>query len=396
MRKEKLFIYSRVFVLFFLAVFLSYTFASLTTASLEGDSVAYHIPIAKSVLTGYIFSPQFYLGFYPSNAEIFLAVLLFFHIPLNAFNVIGILLLFFVLKSLGERFGLEKAYAVIFAITVCLLPTMLRWFAAQVIDIWLLVFYCLGLVFLQKPEKNARYFLLLGLAIGLLIGVKYSGPLLAFGLIFVYGPELRSSITPKRFFLLCVPIFILGFSWYIRNILLVHNPIYPQALFSLPGMKGWNIFAYHEWQIIAKYPGKTLNAFVSEYLGWFFAPVVSLASFILFRKVAGKDKDNFYRLCFLSIWNFCLFLFLPTSPEYNIIVSSIRYSYPAFILAILAVFLIAKVKKHEEVVIIVSFSGLFFLPSLSYHPKLLFIYLILVSGVWFIKKGFSKKAVMKE
>lgn len=387
MNKPTSYTYATIFGIFFLSVILNYGFASLISSPHEGDSLAYHIPIAQSVLTGSILHPTFYLGYYPSTAEVILSLFLLLHIPLNLFNIFCLILLFFSLKKLAERVGLDTYMAVIFSVSVCLLPTMLRWSASQVIDIWLLLFYIVCVTLLENPDKRYRYFFFLGCAAGLLIGAKFSGPLFALGLCFIYYKKFVELFSFKRLLFFLIPFVIIGLSWYLRNTLIMHNPIYPQRLFSLPGFGSWNIFAFHEWQIIIQYPLKIVNALIAEYFFWFLSPLAALSILIFQRNTLGKFAGSYTRLLLLGIYNLFIFLFLPTTPEYNIIVSSLRYSYPAFVPFILCSYLAARALKQELTIILLSFSGLLFLPGSGYRPKLLFIFILLLFVFRYGKKS---------
>lgn len=84
-----------VAIILFVYVLLTYALQGIATQPSEGDSLAYHIPIARTVLNGQFFHPTDVLGFYLSNVEVLLAFFILLHIPLNLFNVVAVLLLFF-------------------------------------------------------------------------------------------------------------------------------------------------------------------------------------------------------------------------------------------------------------------------------------------------------------
>ena len=89
---EALTSYGKIAVLLFIYFLLSFSYSGITSKPSEGDSLAYHIPIAKSVLDASVFSPSregYALGFYPGSAEVILAGFMFLNLPLNLYNVLG-------------------------------------------------------------------------------------------------------------------------------------------------------------------------------------------------------------------------------------------------------------------------------------------------------------------
>jgi len=370
-------VFTRIAVIFFACLLILYFYQAVNSFPSEGDSLVYHIPIAQSILDGNVFNPSFGLGFYPSNAEAILSLLIKLNLPLNLFNFFALILLFFASKKLGLTFGLRKNLSIIFSTGICSLPSILRWLPTQVIDIWLAVFFITCLIFLEKPENKNGYFVKLGLTFGLLTGVKYSGLLFAAVLFPPYFKKIKKYLNCQRLLLFLFPLFLFGFSWYIRNYILTGNPFYPQSILFFKGLPGWNILKNQQWEVILRFPEKTINALVSEFLFW----PISLPLVIIFvlDSILKKQKKNLtdvYRPALLGLISFFIFLFLPASFEYNIIVSNYRYSYPSFILLILSLFLLAQKFKKEREISIITLLSLMFLPPLDYHPKLIFFILV--------------------
>ena len=151
----------RVFLLIFLFIILQGFYAGVTTSPKELDSVIYHIPIAKSYLTGDIFSsPKSSIlhRFFPGASEGILALFLLANIPLNLYNVLGVICLFFACYFLGKKTGLSKDSSLIFAVSFCSLTAVIRWMNVQIVDIWMVVFYAGALALLVKPEKTPATF----------------------------------------------------------------------------------------------------------------------------------------------------------------------------------------------------------------------------------------------
>ncbi len=362
-----------IFIIFFLYHIFRASFIGFTTIPIEGDSLAYHIPIAQEMWQGGLLHPKDILHFYPSIGEAILSLFNFLGFPLNLFNVIATILLFYALRILGKQSGLKNGTATIFAVSICLLHITLRWINTQVIDVWLAVFFTWSLILLQKPIKTFPQYLLLGASLGLLIGTKNSGPMFALILIFTYRENFMRNITSKNILNFIVPISLFGMFWYVRNFFLVGNPLYPQSILGLQGAPNWDILKWHVGEIALRYPGKMLDAIISEYMVWAIAFVVPL---ILWKKIWENDVHK--KLFVVGYANLLFFLFLPTSPEYSIIVSSFRYAYPVIIPLILITLLYLQRMKKEKIIVLISLANILFLPGYEYKPKLLFIFLTCV------------------
>jgi len=361
----------KFFFIFFIYHLFRAFFIGVTTPPLEGDSLAYHIPIAQEMWNGGLFHPKDILHFYPSVGEAILSIFYLFHIPANIFNVVGTILLFLAARILGKQSGLKNELPTIFAVAVCLLPITLRWINTQVIDVWLAIFFVWSLVLLQKPKKSAKYYLLLGTSLGLLIGTKNSGPVFAALLLVVYWENIKGYLQPKNVFNFAIPVSILGIFWYVRNVFLVGNPLYPQAILGLKGAPNWDILMWCVGEIAIWYPDKIFNALISEYMVWSIAVILPL---LFIRRI--HDSGDVKKLLLVGYANLAFFFFLPTSPEYSIIVSSFRYAYPMIIPLMLVTFFILQRIKKEKIIMLLSLANILFLPGYEYQPKLLFIFII--------------------
>src|SRR5258706_12306525 len=114
MRIEAVKVLAKVSLIILLYVIVYYFLAGLVSKPFEGDSLQYHIPTAKAILEGKVFSypkPNLYGSYYPAAAETILSFFILLHIPLNLFNVLAIVLLFFTCLSLGLAYGLKKVTA---------------------------------------------------------------------------------------------------------------------------------------------------------------------------------------------------------------------------------------------------------------------------------------------
>ncbi|MDO8269392.1 MAG: hypothetical protein Q7T54_01830 [Candidatus Levybacteria bacterium] len=384
-------ILSKICLLFFLFIFINYFYVGLTTHPSEGDSLNYHIPIAKAYLDGAIFTPEKiqgvpFLKYSPGASEGILAIFYLLHIPPNLYNVVGVVLLFSACIYLGKKYGLNPETSIIFASSVSMINGIVRWLDTQIIDIYLAAFFVITLALLKKPEKTIKYFLFLGMATGMLVGSKYSGILFGGVLFLVFGRKVLSVLSFQKFLAFIIPLMFIGGFWYIRNYIVTGNPMYPQGFLFFEDY-GFDILEYQVWRVItgsiSGFLG-TVNALISEYMVWILSiPIVIL---FLLKSRGGKVFDLMLPLVITGIFSLFIYSMLPSDNIDHIMVSVIRYSYPAFIPFILSVFLIAKKYKKEEVLGIIAIANMFFIGfPIFYYPKLLFFYIPLALFAYFKK-----------
>jgi hypothetical protein len=383
---------SKLFVALFSFVLLYFAYLGFTTTPVqlgEVDSLTYHIPVAESISRGNFVDLSHIkqgLGYYPAVGEIVLSLFIKLNIPLNLFNVLGLVLLFFGCRHAARVFGLSKITSLVFATTFSLLPTVLRLVLTQTIDIWLAVFFLWSLSLLQKPRQSVSYFLKIGFSLGLLVGVKYSGILLTLALLVVYSRKLFSVLTTRRIIVFSIPFFILGLSWYVRNWIVAGNPIYPVAFLNLQADPNFHATDWTSIKVLFEPGGFWLmtQALVSEYLFWSLAPL--LAILISFYSKIKKRKEllkNLMPLVVLAVINFIIFLPQPSLFNAQIVVSNMRFVYPAMIPLMLFMFLVAKrLRILKEIAIIALLSSISVLPQLEYMPKLVIVWLIVIATIF--------------
>lgn len=350
-----------------------------------GDSWDYHIPIAKTILDGRFLHPEhFRLGqwYYPGSSEVINALFILFHIPLTVSNIFATIVFFLCLWKLGTVFRLSYYYALLFALTFCTLNVTLRWLNAVSIDVWVGVFFTLALILLEHPRKSFLYFIKLGIVLGMLIGSKYTGVLFALVLGVFYLKKILSVVNPIRFLLFFIPFSFFGLFWYIRNYFWVSNPFYP---LSVLGFKGTNLFSDTIWSVGIHYPRQVIDAGVAEYKVWIFLLPMAFG-FLIHHYLIKRhgNLDSVSKLFLLGLINFFIFLTFPTSSQSWIMVSSFRYSFPAFIPLFLGFFLLAQNLKKEEWVGYLSIGSMIMVTSLNYYPKLMLFYMPLAFILFFL------------
>ena len=381
-------ILSKICFLFFLFIVVNYLFIGVTTQPSEGDSIGYHIPIAKAYLNGTIFNPEKiagtpFLTYSPGASEGILSIFYILHVPANLFNVVGVISLFLACLYLGIRYKLGFELSLIFASSIATINGVVRWLDTQIIDIYLATFFVLSLALLQKPEKKISYFLKLGLSMGMLMGSKYSGLLFVMVLLIVYGKRLYEYLSERRVIAFAIPFTILGLFWYLRNLVIADNPLYPQGFLFFKD-HGFKILSLQVWKVMnGSLYGLTgtINAFISEYMVWSLSlPVVLYFIY--------KRTRILFPFILVGLLNVVIYLNLPSDNKDYIMVSVMRYSYPAFIPFILGVFLLAQRYAKEEAIGVLAIVNMFFVGfPMLYNPKLIFVMVPLALAVFWTDKN---------
>lgn len=361
--------------------FTFYIYWGLITPLQPGDSFDYHIPISKSILDGSFLNPDFeqVKQYFPGSSEAINSIFIALNIPLTLSNIFAILILTIYCYKLGTTFRLNRYFALLFALTIFTSNAVIRWMNAVSVDIWIAVYFIALIILLEKPKKTLLYFLKLGFFTGMLIGSKYNAIYYILILFAVYIQNLYLSVNWKRFIIFLIPVTIFGLFWYIRNYIATQNPFYPISMLGFPGIQNFGGYLSADnafWQMILIYPFDIFNAAFGEFKLWIFSIFIVASEFI---KQIIKNKDIHYdqniRIFAIGIVTFILFLTYPTEKHTWIMVSSFRYSFPAFITLILGVFIIASKYKKEKIVCIISLGSMLNVISMAYFPKLLLIYL---------------------
>ena len=281
--------------LFLVFYFVIYAFRFAPLDINELDSLGQHIPLAESILNGRLFNPAELhsgLGYYLPVGEIILAAFIKVGFPLGLYNVVSLIILFYLCYKLALRIGLESKLSFFFAFSISYLNSIIRLIPTQKNDIWLNAFFVFLLYLLLKPRKGIKYILLLGVSTGLLIGVKYSGILFAVILFTFYFKVIRKYLSPAGLTVFFVPVFLLGLIWYLRNYILTGNPIYPVNILGFRGHPNFVVPQGYENFLDIYSIKMTLDAWVSEYLLWSLLPVYFLYSYFKkgksFFKGSGK------------------------------------------------------------------------------------------------------------
>lgn len=382
----------------FLYFLLYYAYRALTTTPEiinDVDSLRYHIPIAEGISKGKLFPPVHVAsgrgtGYYPAVGEAILSLFILTGIPLGLYNVLSLILLATVGYLLARRVNLSPATAIIYSASISTLNSVLRLVHNQTIDIWLAVFY-LSIVYILLAFKRESNYLKLGVASGLLIGVKYPGLIYLTPLLLVFYKPLLSKINLKNILYFLVPVAVLGLFWFIRNYGLTGNPVYPGNLFGFKGNPDFMPYYWIPFQTIFVTPGGIfiiLQALISEYLAWSMLLFITTVYLIFFIKRKYID-DKTTKLAKLGLINFAIFTILPSRP--GAAVSDVRYLFPSFMLLILVAFIYAKkFRLVSYLSTLALLQSVAVLAQIAFRPKLIFAWLVFLA-VYLFKVDYRNK-----
>lgn len=370
-------IFSAVICGFSLLLFLiQQTYLGLKTAPSEVDSLIYHLPIAVHIKEhGFLSVPSISQGWgwYPAVGETILSVFLLMGGNfVNLYNVLGIIVLALVSFFLGRKNRLSPPFSIVYAVSVSLLNPAMRLVNNQTVDIWFQAFTLASILSLQFLRNTLKHSLVTGLALGLVMGTKYSGFFAAIFLIGLFFHRIK-KLSPFNLVVFLAPILLVGGFWYIRNLLLVGNPFYPANInlmdLNLKGHPGNIIADWIPLKTLIYVPGGIalfLKAVISEYSVW----LVFLLFFflqMLMERHLSKIDGKLFRIIAAGIILSSMFLFTPSWPKN--IVSDLRYTLPGVSLLILAFF----IHFQENLRILPLYAALisivFNFPLLTHHPK---------------------------
>jgi hypothetical protein len=257
-----------VFILFlvsiFWIIFLGYLFPSYTW-----DALWYHLPIAGYIMqSGAIqevpnssFIDQF-INIFPKNIELFfLWNIIFLHSDVITdlsqllFTVVSV----FSIYGIAVRLKVNKRHAIYSSLLFFFTPIIILQSSTNYVDVAVSALFLMAVNFLMSRDFNTddgmiylrkRKLLtaMAGLATGLLLGSKGSGPLFVgiLSVVFIiqefiwrfksFGQEkitaIKIAIQGLKFYLnfFLVPLILMGGYWYIKNWIRYGNPVHPMEI----------------------------------------------------------------------------------------------------------------------------------------------------------------------
>lgn len=397
--KNILTIVAGIFLVIFAYLLVTNLFLAFQLPPSGGDSYWYHVPIAKNILSGNIFFQKGIIEieqWYPGASECFTAILILLHLPVNLLNVVGIFIFSLVLYKLGKKYVKGTALSIIYSLSVVISYGVFRLVLSQNIDIWMVMYFLALVMLFEDPKSTNKYWLLTGFFSGMLVGSKYAGPFYFIALLIVYGKILLQKLNPNRFLIFLIPFSLFGLFWYIRNLILTGSPVYPQSILFFKGLAGWHSYlTIPLWGAILHTPNLMLNAFVSELMLWpgLFLLIPLFFIYLKIRKQKYALMPQFKRIVLVAVLILIIYIFLPYDKLYLGMILSVRYIYNVFALLALAVFMIARYFKKEEVLAVALLSSALIIFHQPYQPKLVYLYVpivVIIFAVFFYRKQILK------
>jgi len=240
------------------AIFLGYLFPSYAW-----DAIWYHLPMAGYIIqSGAIQeNPVFsmitqFMNIFPKNAELlFIWNIIFLRSDVIAdlgqllFVIIGI----FAVYGIAVKINISGRNAIYSALLFFFAPITILQVTTNYIDVTVSALFLAAINFLLHSNPSSRQsrvpsslpVLLAGLATGILLGAKGSGPLFVIVLsAFFWAQEMvkgRPVLGIKPYLLyFAVPAILIGGYWYIKNWILYGSPVYPMevSVFNVTIFKG--------------------------------------------------------------------------------------------------------------------------------------------------------------
>lgn len=321
-----------------------------------GDAINYHFPFIKNfILTRHINYPlggvtQWGLGYLPAMAEIIFAsfVLLTGAVQLTAPLILfqaSILVAFLALfYDVTEIFIKRKSLRLLVPLLLLTMPEI--WFVILFVgmtDLLLCPFLVSGLFVFYKwtIEKENTYLYLAAFFLGVALAMKYMTLLILGPCFLIYLVQLLTKKNNKLFiptlYSIGIILFISSY-WYVKNALIVHNPIYP--IFSSAGLNEQiareNLLP-QIWWVNLLYP-------VLVYAPFLFSPLASrlsivefvavifaiIGSLIIFLRSKRQETISLHLVAFALFYSW-----LAATVQ-----GSIRYNLPALLLFLVAIAII--------------------------------------------------------
>ena len=205
--------------------------------------------------------------------------------------------------GLTQHYNTTKGWSLVCALTILLVPTQIEFGTSAYVQVWLSLI-AMGAVF-SLLWKDVRW---LGLCVGLAISAKYSGLFLALLCLI-----LSLSAGKKKVIHFLSITILVGAPFYLRNIYLKGNPLFPLA-YDIFGGSGWDTQrAYIYAETLKNYGmGESLLDYILliprifftqdmvHYFQGSLGPVIGFLFFLSWRK---RDSSFLFMIGFLGLWS---------------------------------------------------------------------------------------------
>ncbi len=351
------------------------TYNAIVLPIWEYDSVSYHLQIINHFLqTGSINSVPYTVyagsvGYYPANGNLLaLWNILPFHSTqlANLQNIISAISLFISGLFLGKKLNFSPSLSFAFVLSILYSPLLLKEMGSFHVDLFFSLSLIYVLVFLYeyfKTNSNTSA-LLFSLSIGLFVGTKYLGLpfsipfILIFLVLFFKNFNHQTKIKSLKLIPPMVILFIVGGgSWYLRNLIIADNPIFPAALklgdFTvfegygtvIDTIAGWSIFNNLSSLSLMQIYEMTERFFFRSGYQMLLIPIMYLLLIVFIAKKITPKKESIFFLIIIPILSL---LYLKAPYTFNDFDANIRYSLPALIVGSLLVCYLGSHSKYAK------------------------------------------------
>lgn len=297
------------------------------------DALTYHFPAAAQWLrTGHLslFETWF---FNPANTYSPLAgstFIAWWMAPLGndvlARNVQApaLLLIFLAVLRLVRALGARATVAAVIALAMLLARPFIRQSIIEKDDLYLTAFFtCVAAACATDRLRDPFAPWRIGVGLGLMLATKYTALLALPALLLLVDAPWRAGWRARRYPIVMAVVLVIAGPWYLRNLLITGNPLYPIRTLGLPGL----LATARSTQLATPSSVWTLLTHRDQSLPA--APMLLAVAAILtalFTRLRALGSDPLVRICLLGP-PIALLIFVTASPY-----AEVRFLYPAFVL----------------------------------------------------------------
>lgn len=214
------------------------------------DAMSYHLPKVAHILQSsgieQFEAGRVYVNTYPFNIELLFlwnVIYLGNDILVNGTQILFALAGVLGIYGIARKVGVKPQYA-LFALIFLFVPIVIQQATTCYIDLSVSAMFVIAVNFLLLKNKPRINLVILGLAVGVMIGAKYTFILpgliisLILLLLILNGLRREECVGSRRLFLFrkgavedfclyMIPILVVGGIWYIRNYIAYGNPLAP-------------------------------------------------------------------------------------------------------------------------------------------------------------------------
>ncbi len=347
-------------------------FSALGTVT-GADALAFHLPrVASWVKTGSLTGGTDIQFQYPENFGLLLRWILASRADGAVFFApfVCSLLCIYLLYCIGRTSGFSREVATVCACCAAVCPPFVHLSTTAYNESFACLCLLLAVYYLLQWDDPRQepwpYAICIGLSIGMAAGAKASllpmvGVLLCCAMVAAW---IRVKYYPDRLAALGILAFVAlasGACWYVRNLALFGNPVYPLAFAGLPGVKleillgpnllvpDWKAILYPWWEYDYKSP---FDDGVGAVFAGLCVPAIVLSPFLLWRSRRDPATATFALklVCWIVLADFAVAILLRNITP--------RYMLPAILLSsVLIGFLWTEsASRHFRFMVLLPFS----------------------------------------